>query len=864
MADHRPPVSAALLRATDFGALDPASAYGLQSSLLFQIEHVRLGPLTYEQGGRRQVGVPPPVPGAARGQARKNGAGKEDLRADPSWARTADGREWEEDFLRRLGACLLRPNAPSPDLDLDLGAKADAVDAALRPQVWVSDLPRLRLVVLMGWILSREEKEHEQIYTIDDGTGIVSVSCPRPPPSAAGGPSTSLGFSSSERKPFLSTTVAPPRDLQRYAAQLHAAQKFGALEARAERTESDRAVLPVGRVVRVVGRVEEPVYTWQTERTVVASRVELVDDLNCFSQYMLRVARAHEEVYARAFDVRARVEAIERGERDRKAREWEEGSSVASSAPSSPVKFTRERIRPPAPAKLPAEMITMSRFMLYIKMHLERRYLKRISGAVRPPASPSPSARGISSMPDAAAAAEEEEVSLPFKLPQLRANDNLHLFATRVAQETAREKERKRLARANRSRVQGSLAVMAEAVAGAKGGTAALRSRAWVRGGNPYLRGSDPPTMAPSSGRMRETAAERRERKRREGLAAFEEAGPLFDEELKVEVGKVWRTAIRSMRAEGTIVEAEEAEAEVEVAGNDGRKSDAPVSQRAALWARTSRQAAADEDDLPDLPRYARAEPAPASSPPAQVRTPTKRKVSAPVDKSLHACPWGDVRLGSSSDEEELKVDRSSAGPTPRAGMRQGDWSSPQQGSALACPWGEVKLESQDDEVRCPLSADVKTPLAARTNSRVSPFITPKQPYSPSDFELPPSAQAPSSPFRRPPGRSPSSASDASFLTTGSLADADDDEHPQRFQLVTASSLGPLVLTIVQNVYATNIHASSVSAEDVRARMYRDARWEAVARCGVQVDEALDLLCLDGSVHRHGEGYRPAERWANQ
>lgn len=326
MADHRPPVSAALLRATDFGALDPASAYGLQSSLLFQIEHVRLGPLTYEQGGRRQVGVPPPVPGAARGQARKNGAGKEDLRADPSWARTADGREWEEDFLRRLGACLLRPNAPPPDLDLDLGlgrgaAKADAVDAALRPQVWVSDLPRLRLVrlgraggmecyllgrevpcrevVLMGWILSREEKEHEQIYTsefaqaflsfffhrcfraggahvvlaaVDDGTGIVSVSCPRPPPSAAGGPSTSLGFSS-ERKPFLSTTVAPPRDLQRYAAQLHAVQKFGALEARAERTESDRAVLPVGRVVRVVGRVEEPVYTWQTERTVVASRV---------------------------------------------------------------------------------------------------------------------------------------------------------------------------------------------------------------------------------------------------------------------------------------------------------------------------------------------------------------------------------------------------------------------------------------------------------------------------------------------------------------------------------------------------------------------------------------------------------------
>lgn len=503
----------------------------------------------------------------------------------------------------------------------------------------------------------------------------------------------------------------------------------------------------------------------------------------------------------------------------------------------------------------------MSRFMLYIKMHLERRYLKQISGAVRPPASPSPSARRISSMPDAAAA--EEEVSLPFTLPQLRANDSLHLFATRVAQETAREKERKRLARANRSRVQGSLAVTAEAVAGAKGDTAALRSRAWVRGRNPYLRGSDPPTVAPSSGRMRETAAERRERKRREGLAAFEEAGPLFDEELKVEVGKVWRTAIRSMRAEGTIVEAEEAE--VEVAGNDGRKSDAPVSPRAALWARTSRQAAADDlPDLPDLPRYAQAGPPPASSPPTQVRTPTKRKVSAPVDKSPHACPWGDVRLGSSSDEEELKVEVASAGPTPRAGLRQGDWSSPQQGSALACPWGEVKLESQDDEVRSPLSADVKTPLAARTNSWVSPLITPKQSYSPDEYELPPSAQAPSSPFRRPPGRSPSSASDASFLTTGSLADADDEEHPQRFQLVTASSLGPLVLTIVQNVYATNVRASSVSAEDVRARMYRDARWEAVARCGVQVDEALDLLCLDGSVHRHGEGYRPAARWANQ
>lgn len=67
---------------------------------------------------------------------------------------------------------------------------------------------------------------------------------------------------------------------------------------------------------------------------------EIVDGINQMSSHLLEVARLHEEVFGGRFDVEARLVALERAEKERQQREWEEGaSSVASaSAPNSPFK----------------------------------------------------------------------------------------------------------------------------------------------------------------------------------------------------------------------------------------------------------------------------------------------------------------------------------------------------------------------------------------------------------------------------------------------------------------------------------------------------------------------------------------------
>lgn len=187
-----------LLRSTDFLSLDPTSTYGLQSSLLFQIEHVQLGPLTYEQGGRRRVPpggggggaaaagmigarAPPPPPSGS-------GANKVPI---PSWAKTADGREWEDDLIRRLGTRLASNHHHHHH------HQTSTVDA-LVPLVFAADVHDLCLtrlgsngatecyllgrggeypcktVVLQGWILDREfrERENSNVYTSEFGFSL--------------------------------------------------------------------------------------------------------------------------------------------------------------------------------------------------------------------------------------------------------------------------------------------------------------------------------------------------------------------------------------------------------------------------------------------------------------------------------------------------------------------------------------------------------------------------------------------------------------------------------------------------------------------------------------------------------------------
>lgn len=196
---------AAALRTTDFPALDPDSTYGLQTSILFQIEHVTLGPLTYEQGGRRVPGVkglagaragigarglpPPPPPPPLRAVPPRS---QTLLPVVPSWAKTADGREWQDDLLRRLGARLVANRDAATVLPTTLTTTvASSSAAALVPLVFVADVHRLELarlgsaggtecyllgrgreypcrtVVVQGWVLDREysEKDNAHVYS---------------------------------------------------------------------------------------------------------------------------------------------------------------------------------------------------------------------------------------------------------------------------------------------------------------------------------------------------------------------------------------------------------------------------------------------------------------------------------------------------------------------------------------------------------------------------------------------------------------------------------------------------------------------------------------------------------------------------
>ena len=537
----------------------------------------------------------------------------------------------------------------------------------------------------------------------------------------------------------------------------------------------------------------------------------------------------------------------------------------------------REPIRPTAPARLPAEKITLYGFILYIKLHVQRHYLKSIKSSssdedhngttATPPSSPSPF--GVSDLSTTTDDDAGIEIAVPFSLPQLKANKQLSIFATRLAQEQARLKEQARVEKLANARRWGTLGLAVRGAMGGKDGDGArggggggggvdetpTKGQAWV-GPNPYLRRDDAtPALdygpSSTSSKPQESGLRRRRERRRCDTTLFwEEAGPLYDDDLADAVGKVWRTAIRTMRSWGMVIEYAEPEAPVQEptrATARRRKADLPQLD--------------GTDELPDLPRHEERST-------TVLRTPRKRK--SPAATFVSNCPWGDVRLEGSTDDEEGAVS------TPRAVKKSkvvDDRKEEAGGPAPGCPWGDVKLFDDEDDPEdptTPVRADVRSSRQAGTSTtRFSPTtVRPVRSPSPEfDIPLPPSAQRPSSPAAARVKRSPSSysdCSDTSIVTTGSLADNDDGDEtppPQRFQLVTAASLCPLIGDLVKSIYKTDTRLTSVSEEDVRKRMYLDSQWEAVGRHGDQVTEALDLLCLDGVLKRHGQGFRPTHRW---
>lgn len=664
------------------------------------------------------------------------------------------------------------------------------------------------------------------------------------------------------------------------ASTAYVKRKYGDLEERAEE-KSAKTVIPLGALVKVTGMVEDSKFTWDDEKRVVASRMGagvpreyppflLTPPITqtCFPistpsrhtsssslafiamsiltvstfKPVLPPSSAPKQKSGRGSGRKATRSAVRRAVTGAAVRvqlavptSWCVG--LRSASDHRPHLVPLQQYRPTRPSKLEPEDLTLSNFMVYIRHHLLRHFVRAFANeGDASPSTPLSRTRSASFPTSSPPRSGPVEYSLPFTIADLAANRHLALFATRLVQERAKLAEQKQL---EKTRLRQTAVSLASAVVGTAApkpprswvasGPMGGRKGGWRNGGRGAASLLLPPPMASaSSSRSRggETQEERRARRQKEREAKLEDAGPLKGEALEKEVVKVWREAIRTMRANGMIVEFVEGPEDDE----DDEKADFELS---FIDRKASRNAL---DDLPDLPSrrsFSR------TSPPTQQRSAS----------TVSACPWGDVKLEMSSPKLLPE--------TPRASKRvkREEPSSP----AVACPWGDVKLEGidGDDSVfKTPQPDSVfKTPQPKRIKQSLSPPVKVESPSSPA-WNLPPSFQR-SSPTSRA-RRSPSAASDASFATTGSLSD---EARPQSFQLVTVASLCPLVLDLLSAAYASNVSSPSVTEEDLRQRMYQDDRWARVALYSEAVSAALSRLATQGQVERHGQGWRPVRRW---
>ncbi|GAA5894951.1 hypothetical protein JCM8208_000072 [Rhodotorula glutinis] len=815
------------LRDTDFAALDPASTYRLDASLLFRAEYLERGAPTFAQGGKRGYGGAAATKWERERTARtRAGGGKareEDARGEvPPWARTDDGYEWEEDVLQRLSSRLAAPTTgPAGDALVPLLFAADVArlrgpvrlgeaGAALECYVVGQEWP-VRCGVWTGWVVAKEwrEKENSWVYAVDDGTDVLEVVCPS---SSLSSSSILPGTTSSAQLPLLlprtsassttSSSATPSAAISPRKAL--AAAQFAHLEQRAEQ-QSERVEVREGECVRVVGRVEERRMVWDEGRRVVALRMDILDDVNALSTHHLQTAQLHRTLYASSFDARARLAQVEHAELEARQAAWETASCATASTSgtgggsewggrgggsvaSSPGRGTH--YRPTRPSKLAREDLTLSNFIIYVRHHLRKRYVVAVPlpgspsaidmspppSSQRSPSSSSPSSSTSSSSSTRSAA----ELALPFTLAAVQANAHLSLFASRLAQEQAR--------------------VARDKARGARPGTA---RRAWVapppmgagRGAHHMARSSvgmgaarllpPPPTASSSSSSSSG---------RRSGAPAVrhEHEPPLLEgAELERAVARVWREAIRTMRKAGMVVEAEEAAVSGDRAAGELRDKEV-------------------DDELPDLPRWERGRGAPALMP----QTPRRRA----------ACGGDDAGEG-----------------TPRAAQPAG-----------GCPWGDVKLFGLDEEDEGPSGEDgLRTPRASRAVVAGRP--APRPPVTPTRGN----AHAPAPTW---------SASASTSTSTSALSTA---QAQQSFQLVTAGTLAPLLLNLLSTLFdhrrrpgkrktAAPPPPSSVTERDLRVVLHGDERWAAVAQYSEAVGKALEVLAGEGRVERHGLGWRPS------
>ncbi|KAI5475744.1 RNA-binding protein [Pseudohyphozyma bogoriensis] len=249
----------------------------------------------------------------------------------------------------------------------------DVVDAKKqlvrnRADVWLvgREFPCLS-VQLVGMIVGVTEKEEKLTYILDDSTALIDVQIHRPAPAPLPAlPHLFPKLPSSPSKPSVTPTPAPSESL--YA-------------------------LPVGTLVRVVGRIDTNFFT--KKPYLVVSTLFPLTSFNDEAMHHSLVARLHCEVYDREVDLDALITRVEEEIEDRRLLEasWEDcsvanlsQSSASSSRPGSPRK-KKKRVKLDHPNRLTADRLTIHELKTYI-LHTLRAKVPSLPTADSPPSSP--------------------------------------------------------------------------------------------------------------------------------------------------------------------------------------------------------------------------------------------------------------------------------------------------------------------------------------------------------------------------------------------------------------------------------------------------------------------------------------------
>ncbi|GAA5853645.1 hypothetical protein JCM9279_005088 [Rhodotorula babjevae] len=820
------------LRDTDFAALDPASTYRLSASLLFRAEYLERGAPTFAQGAKRGYGGAAALKWERERAARTAGGGggaraalEEAARGEvPRWARTDDGHEWEEDVLQRLSSRLAAPTTST---------SASAAGNALVPLLFAADVARLRGPVRLGeagaalecyvvgrewpvrcgvwtgWVVAKEwrEKENSWAYAVDDGTDVLEVVCPS---SSLSSSSALPGTTAAAQLPLLlprSSAATSSASSATTSATISPRKALAAAQfahlEQRSEQQSERVEVREGECVRVVGRIEERRMVWDEGRRVVALRMDILNDVNALSAHHTQTAQLHRTLYAAPFDARARLAQVEQDEVEARQAAWETAS--CATATTSGTGGGSE-------------------------------WGGRGGGSVA-----SSPGRGTHYRPTRPSKLAREDLTL----------SNFVIYV--------RHHLRKRY-------------VVAVPLPGSPSASDWSPPPSSQRSPS-----SSSPSSSASSSSTNQDAAE---------LAlpftlAAVQANPhlsLFASRLAQEQARLARDKERGIRPAAAGAGARRAWVAPPPMGS-GRGAHhmargsvgmgaarllPPPSALAASGARRSGPLAAAHESALPLLDGAELERAVARVWREAIRTMRKAGMVVEAEEAAAGSDETVDERGGKQVEEELpdlpRWERGRGAPVlmPQTPRRRGEPGRCGDGEgtpraaqpAGACPWGDVKLFGPVDEEDEQLDGgdELCTPRASRAcadGRAAPPPVTPRRSKA------------------HPPAPTWSASSNTSTSTSSSFT----AQAQQSFQLVTAGTLAPLLLTLLSTLFDHRRRPdqrngapppSSVTERDLRVVLHGDERWAAVAQYSEAVGKALEVLAGEGRVERHGLGWRPS------